>query len=310
MLQIRTTPHLYGISLLGDYQDLNALYDSISRYLAFYSENTEQWPYFEYEYMLSLNYDIRHAYQGDRGVEFQENNAENSGRMAEVIYHLPGEIAAVNQARRNRGRNGNLYFRVEILYPLVFHYLVTLEAILADYLLPDEDTASGGLQEYTKIQANMDRMQISHFTALLWENLASLFGKEHAEILYRYFAEREYSSLPGSIYIDALLHCQLVQFRKMTAEEKKAFLLTSLLEVLDSDMMLDSPEEFQEANALRTQAAERLSPANFCAPSRDSFYTALEALGNPKQSLYEDDFEEFLAQTYGQLTEEEEEPDW
>ena len=29
MIQIKTTSNLYGISLQGDYQDLNELYDSI-----------------------------------------------------------------------------------------------------------------------------------------------------------------------------------------------------------------------------------------------------------------------------------------
>ena len=39
MIKIETTPNLYGITLSGDYQDLNELYDSISRYLNFYQEN-------------------------------------------------------------------------------------------------------------------------------------------------------------------------------------------------------------------------------------------------------------------------------
>ena len=35
MLKIKTTPNLYGVTLMGDYEDLNELYDSISRYLRF-----------------------------------------------------------------------------------------------------------------------------------------------------------------------------------------------------------------------------------------------------------------------------------
>ena len=63
MLKVRTTPNLYGVTLMGDYEDLDKLYDSISNYLSFYIDNVEYYPYHEYEYLLALNYDIRHCYQ-------------------------------------------------------------------------------------------------------------------------------------------------------------------------------------------------------------------------------------------------------
>ena len=66
MLTVKTTPNLYGISLQGDYTDLNEIYDALSRYLDFYQRHSESYPYHEYEYLLSLNYDIRHAYMGSR----------------------------------------------------------------------------------------------------------------------------------------------------------------------------------------------------------------------------------------------------
>ena len=125
MLQIKTTPNLYGIILMGDYLDLDALYDSLSRYLAFYQDNMSQFqPYHEYEYLLSLNYDIRHAYQGDRGTEIMENNAEATGMMAENIYEISPAAKEEFRNIRKSFSKGNLYFSVEILYPLVFHYLI------------------------------------------------------------------------------------------------------------------------------------------------------------------------------------------
>ena len=39
MITIKTTPNFYGISLQGDYLDLNELYDSISRYLELYMKS-------------------------------------------------------------------------------------------------------------------------------------------------------------------------------------------------------------------------------------------------------------------------------
>ena len=89
MITIKTTPNFYGISLQGDYLDLNELYDSISRYLELYMKNNEFYPYHEYEYLLSLNYDIRHAYMGTRNVEIKENNASDVGVFAESILQIP-----------------------------------------------------------------------------------------------------------------------------------------------------------------------------------------------------------------------------
>ena len=34
MLKIKTTPNLYGVTLMGDYEDLDKLYDNISNYLS------------------------------------------------------------------------------------------------------------------------------------------------------------------------------------------------------------------------------------------------------------------------------------
>ena len=85
MLTVKATPNLYGVTLRGDYDDLNSLYDSLYDYLEFYNDSHEEFPDHEYEYLLSLNYDIRHCYQGDRNVE--------------------------------KAEDGHTYYSVEILYP-------------------------------------------------------------------------------------------------------------------------------------------------------------------------------------------------
>ena len=91
MLKVRSTPNLYGVTLMGDYDDLDKLYDSISNYLAFYQDNSVWFPYPEYEYMLSLNYDIRHCYQGDRGYEAVDNWADRFEAYGSPDYGLPVE---------------------------------------------------------------------------------------------------------------------------------------------------------------------------------------------------------------------------
>ena len=70
MLSVKTTPNLYGISLRGDYTDLNEIYDALSRYLDFYQRHSESYPYHEYEYLLSLNYDIVVQFSRQKSEDF------------------------------------------------------------------------------------------------------------------------------------------------------------------------------------------------------------------------------------------------
>ena len=98
MITIKTTPNRFGISLQGDYHDLNALYDSIARYLELYMANNKFYPYHEYEYLLSLNYDIRHAYMGTRDVEIKKNNASEVGVIAESIPNIKPKINLITFA--------------------------------------------------------------------------------------------------------------------------------------------------------------------------------------------------------------------
>ena len=64
MLKITSTEHLTGIRISGDWEDLNELYNAIYNLLSY----DGVYDYFEdaRELVLSLCYDLRHAYQGDR----------------------------------------------------------------------------------------------------------------------------------------------------------------------------------------------------------------------------------------------------
>lgn len=349
MLIIKTTPNLYGITLQGDYLDLKALHESLSDYLEFYEHNEDLYPYHEYEYMLSLNYDIRHAYMGTRNVEVKENNAEETGVIAESIYQLPEEAKKDFESVRNGFAAGNLYFSVEIAYPMVFHYLVSLEAILADYMLPDEiKKMPAPPREYTTLDAIRDRAQIRFFTSLLWENLSEVFGQDTAGMLYHYLGDMEYLTPPPSIYTDGLLHWQFAHFDEIDTDLKKEFLLVSLLEQMGSEdaragsrrktpeyvayhqaseallaytkQLADSAsdpgkekrEEEGEGNVpgSGTQKKTRASKKKESFPFRNKFFTLLNRFHPGGKPLYEDDFEEFLEKYFGHIADVWEEPNW
>ena len=168
MIKIKTTPNLYGISLFGDYQDLKDLRKSIGDYLQFFIENNDSYPYHEYEYLLALNYDIRHAYMGCRGVSFEENNAEQVGVIAQNIYEIPEEAKDDFHNVQTDFKKGNLYFQVEILYPLVFHYMIAFGLILDEYYqITWFDNEKSMLSDYDKLDVEHDRAVIEHFLSLL-----------------------------------------------------------------------------------------------------------------------------------------------
>jgi len=315
MLQIKTTPNLYGITLSGDYQDLNELYDSISRYLSFYmSKMGEGYPYHEYEYLLSLNYDIRHAYMGARGIEVMENNAENVGTYAECIYELPETIKKEHRDIRRSHKKGNLYFTVNILYPMVFHYLIAFENILLDEPFEElfenlTDDNEPWMENYTFFDALCDQAQIRQFTSLIWKNIQKLLGKESILNIYDYYMEADFM-VPLSLYCDVLLHCQMRNFPCLTKEEKLHFLELSLYEIIDSDDLVTNSSDYENSynryKACITSLQKKHEFPVF--PKKRVFYDKLEEAFPPKAPMYEDDFDNFLEKTYGVSGDEE--PEW
>ena len=306
MLQIRTIPNLNGISLIGDYQDLNNLYDSISRYLSFYMDQLgEGYPYHEYEYLLSLNYDIRHAYMGTRDTEIMENNAENVGVINENIFEIPEEIKKENRQIRRSLEKGNLYFSVAILYPLVFHYLIAFENILMDEPCPKvfetlEDTDEPWMKDYTYFDALSDQAQIRQFTSLLWKNVQELLGKEAALLIYEYFENSDYM-VPLSLYCDALLHCQLRNFPELNREEKLQFLELSMYDIIDSEELLSYSDDYPTSSSRYVEFRKHLNKKEELPvfPEKKLFYDQLEKAFPKGTPMYEENFDDFLEKNYG-----------
>ena len=311
MLRIKSTPHQYGISLQGDYQDLNVLYESLGRYLEFYQSNGPSLHYHQYEYLLSLNYDIRHAFMGTRDITCVPNNAEEVGVIAESFFQIPNSSQAEFRRIRENFSGGNLYFSVNILYPLVFHYLFTLDSILDEYLYPNEQTKlPQHWKAYTSLQANADQAQLRLLTSLLWNHLTELFGESTAETLYHFFSEKEYFLSAPPVYIDALLHYQMVHFKKMPPETRKAFHLAGLFEIMGAEELSEEPELFERENSSYNAALRLLAEQGFNFPSKETFFDALEKAVPKGQPLYEDTFDHFLEDQYGMIDDEDREPDW
>lgn len=314
MLQIKTTPNLYGITLTGDYQDLNSLYNSLSSYLEFYEDNmSDFYPYHEYEYLLSLNYDIRHAFMGTRGVQIVENNAESTGLIAESIYEISESSKKEFQNIRKTHSNGNLYFSVEILYPLVFHYLISLENILDDeptsmWFNKVKDNDICATRGYSRIEAEYDRAKIREFVTLVWKNVESLLGKDAANAAYDYYYSIEFS-FTASIYCDALLHCQSVSFPDLSRNEKLSFLTACLYEIIDTEDLSQFGENSCNSAAYYKNSITVLNnQSKKIFPTKEEFYKLLEIYHTTGTPLYEEEFEEILEKEFGPACDDE--SDW
>ena len=305
MLKVKTTPNLYGVTLMGDYEDLDQLYDSISRYLSFYNDNAEWYPYHEYEYMLSLNYDIRHCYQGDRGFETVDNCADRFEEWASPEFGLPVEYRKEYKKLYNKFKNGNLYYTVEILYPLIFHYLVSFEMILEEEPRDswfETETEFGGKwrETYSMIDAMKDRAAINHLVSLFWDNIQELFGREKADTVYYYLLSKEYT-IVSYVYCDALIHCQLVNFGDMSRKEKISYLLACFYEIIDIEALETYPQDFEEDVKLYHDAIKALNSGGITRfPVKSVFYDEMDKIYDPTKPMYRDTFDQFLNDTYGE----------
>lgn len=261
MISIKTTPKLNGITIQGDYSDLNNLYDALSEYTNFYVDgimheieadyvkkhgiavadmdpnqkdefftlNQDEITYFEElrENVLGLCYDIRHAYQGDRGVCLVENGRN---LFSESNEDLP---------------SSNLQFSVEVLYPWAFYYLFCLQDILDNMYKPEWLNSTDEFRSsYTELDIQLYRAVLSTFVSLMWKNLQELFGKDF-ETLYTYFINKDGSGLLDRTYLTGICNylvadnCEGLSKAKYT-NFKKDILLVLAYDSMDSDILFDS----------------------------------------------------------------------
>ena len=78
MLKVELTKNYAGVTISGDYNDLEHLYDSIS-YLI-HGEPISIGEYTMQNHLYGFLYDVRHAYQGDREVELIDNSLDKYKR--------------------------------------------------------------------------------------------------------------------------------------------------------------------------------------------------------------------------------------
>ena len=268
MIKVRNTPQLAGITILGDYEDLNALYDAVSNYSRFFlghqdNDNAQNC----LECLLGLCYDLRHAYQGDRGYESVENRADSIGLMAGVIYELPQEYKNRVEAARASYDNGNLYFSVEVLYPWALYYMFTLNAIT------DAHFRSQWFEDlevpYDKYTAEKDEALLRYFVQLIWEALRSEIPDDVLSSVYEYtslYTKKDYYISYPDMYLEWL--CTWWILAAPTRETRHSILpllcleLTSIYEEDEQEIEDNLAEEKKTLRELLLKSSTPSSPIN------------------------------------------------
>ena len=257
--------------------------------------------------MLSLNYDIRHAYQGDREYLIVDNNAFALKNDLENIEDVTGERDPELEKDYLDHKEGNLYFSVMILYPLMFHYLIAFENILDDepideWLDTEKEYKGKWRDDYTLIDAEQDRAVIRNFTSLIWSNMQELLGAEKAEAI-KYYCDNVELATTSSVYCDALLHSEMACFEKLTEDEKKQFLLLAAYETIDSVELREVPgdfagcsEDYEEALAAMKYNQEVIFP------EKENFFDKLDEAYDSDEPMTEVEFHKLLTENYGQVT--------
>ena len=116
MLIIKPTPNLAGLSLSGDYEDLQRLYDALIEIIG-----DEQEPGDDYELpalsILAVCYELRQAIMGNRAVEFMANRLDSIAK----------------QALRTLGPQHNVYFMTRIFMPEIIFDIMALSDFIEMY---------------------------------------------------------------------------------------------------------------------------------------------------------------------------------
>lgn len=220
MIQVKNTPNLAGISIHGDFTDLKQLHTSLHRYLSFYQQNNQAFDYADYEYMLGLCYDIRHAFQGDRNIESVENNSSSIAALASCIYQVDEDL--INKERKKYSAE-NLYFSVEVLYPLALYYMFSLQEILDGYYL--ENWFDHLDFPYEPHEMRFDRSVIQLFLDSFWGTLIGALPANIGGTFYKYFEAHISLTSGKSLYAECLCQYYMSQAALLPKDVKQQFLL-------------------------------------------------------------------------------------
>ncbi|MBQ8162070.1 MAG: hypothetical protein IJ083_15190 [Clostridia bacterium] len=338
MLKVSMTQNLYGIAISGDYQDMQGLYSALAGYLDFYEENQEdRIPWMDSEFLLSLNYDIRHAIMGDRQFDVEDNGMDLlkthqgfSSRKRqtddEMSYSsLSRELNAPYKPRqyRTRERNqlkilrraadafscGALYYKVEFLFPMFLYYLLAYQIILEK---EPEDIWSCAIDgEGVLLKAQQDRYLLKFFFSSVWVLLRDFFGPEIDEMegLMALMFPR---SVPTAEYTEFLAYTELACMPSLKPEMRKDALFCMFYEMADMSLIglyagkdktiLEIARKLSEMYYTRKERIDRAA-GKIVVMSEVDYALFLDNKFGKNIQITRAEYDDFMEEVYGRLPE-------
>lgn len=117
MLKVDLTENYAGVTIYGDYNDLNILYDSINFLINGNPENIGRCTM--QNHLYGFLYDVRHAYQGQRGIELVDNSLNDNTRK---WFNL----------KKNGVTDKNVSFCFNYILPDLLLDMVLIKHLIAD----------------------------------------------------------------------------------------------------------------------------------------------------------------------------------
>ena len=319
MLRVTSTKNLMGIVIHGDYDDLNCLYDSLYECLDFYYDNLSGFCIDVYgdeqkqkkleqleqerDYFLALNYDIRHAYMGNRNYELRDNNASILDDYQ--TYFPQGSKQYKNYKKLYKmTQSGNLQFSAEILFPLAVSYIYMIHDFL-EMFLSEEDMSSyqHNFTNYKKPMYNLYQSVgiLMHFEGLLMDALSEILGKQKTNHLFNYLNENVHFTT-STLYPEALCSWYCSQANHKPSKIKEAMILVMAYELYDSAEQINI-KQFKQSQKDYLAALSKINDAaEIPFPTYNDFITRLNNfVDSLDHDFYRDDFDQFLINEYNDI---------
>lgn len=233
MLTLRNTPKLAGVEMSGDFLDLENLYSALHTVAG---DEGEFRPYKGARLrVLGVCYDLRHAFMGDREVEFVPNG------MNEDTMKLMGLITP----------DKNLYYKCYVYYPEVLFVTMALNDFIRLYAKKRAKTAAFPLLDKT----NMWDSSIAN---------VRVFQAEVAKCLQEAVTEASFKRMMNLMHNDypwtddyAIQYLDMLNIRYLHLEsyEERQKALSAMVK-----RMVDKGKEYQ----LVEQEAKAMARENHC----------------------------------------------
>lgn len=218
MLTMKSTPNHTGVKISGDYFDLDELN------LAIYKMIGQEDQYYGYEgsrmRILGISYEIRHAAQGDRNIDFVFNGLhEHTMKQHELI-----------------APDKNIYFSTEVLWPEIIYAAIALKDFVSFY---QKD------KEFPFWDVHLP--VILRFQSLVLDCLQGHVSEEEFDTILKAFNQ------PGTVNDYAIQYVDLLNLKYigMTKKQREQSLSTIAMKIAVQD---------QDYTAFRKQVIAAASP--------------------------------------------------